>query len=130
MSHCAHFSTESRSLQWINQNQDWHRKALSLHTRNSVLRCYFTVVPVNPSTCNFVSHRKPSRLKTLTVQMLHTCCNNVRKRLFIFLLTNSILLRQIRFILRTTTAHSKQVTVKDSCASACLTTSYENLQQN
>jgi len=34
MSHCAHFLIESRSLQWINQNQDWHRKALSWHTRN------------------------------------------------------------------------------------------------
>ena len=82
MSHCAQYSIESQSLQWITQNQDWHREALSLHTRNSVLCCCFTVVTVNSSTCSFVSQRKPSRLKTLTVKTLHTCCNNVWKRLF------------------------------------------------
>ena len=56
-------------------NEDWHGKPLSLHTRNSVLRCYFMVATANPSKCNFVSHRKPFRFKTLTVSTLNICCN-------------------------------------------------------
>ena len=65
-------------------HQDWHRKGLILHTRtcNHVLRCCFTVVTVNPSTCNFVSYPKPFWLKTLTVKVLQTRYNNVWKRLF------------------------------------------------